>query len=143
MSTEDLKRLDHEIARQSNRTKVSYWVSIGLNVILWGLYLNNPAPELIGIGVAGILCAAIFIILANKSANNLRKDLRDGKKEIITGEIQRKRRIQLKHSTHFEFMINDLKYPVSSKIYNEFDDLDTIILERTLHGKVILSSARK
>ncbi|MFT4601239.1 MAG: hypothetical protein ACI857_001417, partial [Arenicella sp.] len=61
------------------------------------------------------------------------------KKETIEGEIQLKSSTQFKHSTYYEFVINGKKHPVSSSIYTRFDELESIILEQTLHGKTLLS----
>jgi len=143
MTSDDLKRLEPEKLRQKSRMKTSIWVSIVLNVILWGLFAFVPSGEMLGYAVVGPIVAGVLLFIAYKSGKNLNLDLLEKKKQVIEGEIQLKSRTQFKNSTYFEFQLSGKKYPVNSKMFNDFEELESIIFERTIHGGFLLNCLKK
>jgi hypothetical protein len=143
MTSDDLKRLEPEKLRQKTRMKTSIWVSVGLNVILWSLFVFVPTNEMLGYAIVGPIVAGVLLFIAFKSGKHLNKDLLEKKKQVIEGEIQLKSRTQFKNSTYFEFTISGKKYPVSSKMYNDFEELESITLERSVHGGFLLNCLKK
>lgn len=142
MSELDIQRLNPEILRQNKAIKTAIWASLGLNLILWTIFIFVPTGEVLGSAVFGPVVAVVLIGVTLKSGKLLKQDLKEKKKEIITGEIQLKSSIQFKHSTSYEFIIDNVKYPVTLSVFTAFNELDKVVLERTHYSKIILSCTK-
>jgi hypothetical protein len=139
MSELDLQRLKPEVLRQKKAVNTAVWASIGLNVILWSIFIFVPTGEVLGAAVFGPVVAAVLLGVTLKSGKLLKQDLKTKKKELIKGQIQLKSSIQFNHSTAYEFIIDEVKYPVTLTVFAAFNELDRVVLERTYFGKTILS----
>jgi hypothetical protein len=137
LSERDLASLLQAVKRQKKSLKTAFTVTIVLNFISWFVYSTNPTPVSLGTAFVGIVISGLLISIALKTGKRLKLDLRENKKEVFKGKIMSKLETKRSFSRPYQFLIENEKITVDEGLFSEYNEEESIIIERSIHAKII------
>ena len=139
LSADELIFFKKKAEKQKKETNQLLLVLVGIIVLFFvaTFFMSARENAMKALLVISILYGIAFILINQKNVK-IKKDLKNRKKEIITGIIEDKKETRTRNGNAYFFYISKAKINVPITEYIQFKEGNHVEIHRAIYSKIVL-----